>query len=107
MSDVINSQGMVIVFYLAVILIPQFLYFEISFLVRGRNDTPKITESLIVGLVVAVGVVAFWLNHGGGGEGGLAFVALSPIFVLVFTLIGLSGGLIYKSRGVSLFKKIP
>ena len=70
MSDVINSQGMVIIFFLAVILIPQFLYFEISFLVRGRNDTPKITESLIVGLVVAVGVVAFWLNHGEGVKAG-------------------------------------
>ena len=64
------------------------------------------TESLLVGLVVAVGIVAFWLNYGGGGEGGLVFVALSPLFVIAFTIIGLAGGLIYKSRGVSLFKKI-
>jgi hypothetical protein len=105
MPEVFNSQGMVIVFYLAVILVPQFLYFEISFRAR-ENYKPRMTESLLVGVVVAVGIVVFWLNYGGGGEGGLVFVALSPLFVIAFTIIGLAGGLIYKSRGSSLFKKL-
>jgi hypothetical protein len=61
MSDLIKPQGGVMVFYLLVILIPQFLYFEISFWARGKNYSPKMTESLLVGLLVSLVVVGYWL----------------------------------------------
>lgn len=105
MIEAIDTPLKVFLFYLGVSIIPQILYFEISFLVRQKGNNPKLFESVLVGLSIGIGLVIFWLNYGGGGgEGGLAFIGFSPIFVSFFVVTGLPIGLIYKTAKRSLFK---
>jgi hypothetical protein len=105
MLDAVNTPLKIILFYLGISLIPQFLYFEISFLIRNRDNRPKLRESFMVGFIIGVALVVFWLNYGGGGgESGLVFIGISPIFISFFIITGLPIGLIYKKRNKSLFK---
>jgi uncharacterized membrane protein len=59
MLDGIDTPLKILLFYLGVSLIPQFLYFEISFLIRNRDNRPKLREGFIVGFIIGVALVAF------------------------------------------------
>jgi hypothetical protein len=102
--EAINTPLKVFLFYLSVSIILQILYFEISFLIRKKDYKPKLLESFVVGLCIGIGLVIYWLNFGGGGEGAIAFIVFSPIFVSFFVVTGLLIGLIYKTIKRSLLK---
>jgi hypothetical protein len=92
----------VVLFYLGISIIPQFLYFEISFLIREKNNKPKLYESIIVGFILGFTALQFLL-YGRHGEAGLGVIASSHIVFIFFIITGLPVGVIYKWRKKSFF----
>jgi hypothetical protein len=103
MLDAIDTIQEVVLFTLGVSILPQFLYFEISFLIREKNNKPKLYESVIVGFILGFAAVGF-LSEAIGGEAGLAMIASSPMIIALFIITGLPVGVIYKLRKKSFFR---
>jgi len=104
MFDAIDTTHEVVLFYLGISIIPQFLYFEISFLIRNKNSRPQLYESVFVGFILGVATVAFWFVYGENrGEAGFGLIAFSPAIIGFFIITGLFVGYIYKWRKKSFF----
>ena len=88
---------------LAVSMIPQFLYFEISFLIRNKNNRPKLYESFIVGFILGFATIQLSLQLT-SGEAGLGVIASSPMIIGYFVITGLPVGVIHKLRKKSFFR---
>lgn len=85
-------------------MIPHVIYYEVSFLRKRDRYYPKIHESIILGLFIGIGFLV-WNFQGLHGESGLAFIAVSPFFIILFIVAGLPVAILYMRRNKSLFKK--
>jgi hypothetical protein len=103
-----GNKGVYFVLFLTVVavlsMILHILYFELSFLLRGKRYQPKIYESVILGLLIGIGIV---IKSGRGlhGESGFGFIMFSPLVVIFFVIAGFPIAILYIRRDISLFKK--
>ena len=94
---------LVILLAFSVAVIPQFVYFEISFLVRRRRKKPRFRECLAVSAAVSIGLLIYGL-YGGSGESELAFMGSVIGFTPIVFITGIPVLWVYQIRNRSLFK---
>ncbi len=93
--------GILLAFSVAVV--PQVIYFEISFLVRKDRKKPRFSECFAVSAAVSIGLIMYGL-YGGNGESGLAYMGFAIGFTPIVFVLGILVLLVYRSRNGSIFK---
>jgi hypothetical protein len=95
---------LVILLFLSVAIVPPFVYFEISFLVKKTRKKPRLQECLGVSAALSAGLLLFG-QCGGQGESGLAFAVVILGLTPIIFVAGVPVLWLYQARNRSLFKK--
>ncbi len=87
----------------SVAIVPQFVYFEISYLVTKNRKKPRLRECLSVSAAVSIGLLLLG-EYGWSGESGLGFIASLSYFIPIVFVTGIPVLWLYQIRNRSLFK---
>ena len=92
---------------MVIIFLPTALLIEAGhWLAHSQTIKHPVIKCLAAGTALGIIFIEFQI-HSAHGEQGLVMVAIAPWIVLVFSLAGLSLGLVYRKRGKPLFVRRP